>query len=337
MRPTARLPALCLQPRSGPRPRPSGSRGSRAPRARPRVRWCSPRRSLAPPLARRRLLTLSARWWRFGGSPLTVASPIAPWDGGRSGLSSMARIPRHHHRTPMPPTTRQRPMARLRSGLRHYSKRAVSPGRGDLITLTLNERGRTIKAWCPDDEVFTLTRELVLDRIYESDVIALRPGLGTVLDAGAHVGIFSLQASQWAKRVVALEANRINFDLLSLNVDRNALDNVEPRHLALWKTTSEAMPFSTAHHSGGGRVDEESGDEGTGAVRYVRTVSLDDLVSETELLPAPRSARLWRNRNALNGKRLVKILAAAYYLAPIEKPIRSPGATYELPILFAHR
>ncbi len=302
----------------------------------------------------------------------------------------------------MPPTTRQRPMARLRSGLRHYSKRAVSPGRGDLITLTLNERGRTIKAWCPDDEVFTLTRELVLDRIYESDVIALRPGLGTVLDAGAHVGIFSLQASQWAKRVVALEANRINFDLLSLNVDRNALDNVEPRHLALWKTTSEAMPFSTAHHSGGGRVDEESGDEGTGAVRYVRTVSLDDLVSElgpidllkvdvegaeyealgaceslgsisqivgelhleqdgddarlrsllclledhgfsvslvteTELLSAPRIARLWRNRNALNGKRLVKILAAAYYLAPIEKPIRSPGATYELPILFAHR
>jgi FkbM family methyltransferase len=287
------------------------------------------------------------------------------------------------------------------SNLPRLSKALVSRHRGDLIALKLVERGRSLVAWCPDDEIFTLSRELILDRIYESGEIGLHSGMGTVVDAGAHVGIFSLQASQWAERVVSLEASPVNFSLFALNVRRNALHNVEPRHCALWSTSTDALQFATTHHTGGGSVANGSQANDT-IVTEVRATSLDDLISElgpvdllkidiegaeyevfgacrslgsisqivgevhldnkedraqldilvnqlegagfsvsliteAELLSRKRLRRLRRNRAALTGHWIVKVLAAAYYLAPIEKPIRPSGATYELPILFAHR
>ncbi|MGH9065902.1 MAG: FkbM family methyltransferase [Acidimicrobiales bacterium] len=287
------------------------------------------------------------------------------------------------------------------SQLPRLAKTLVSRRRGALIALRLTERGRALLAWCPDDKIFTLSRELVLDRIYERGVVTFHEGMGTVVDAGAHVGIFSLQASQWAERVVALEPSQVNFRLLALNVDQNELHNVEARHCALWSTSTDALRFSTTHHSGGGSVGERRQDP-DGVVTDVPATSLDDLISElghvdllkidiegaeyavlgackrlgsisrivgeahvededgraqldalvtqlqdsgfsvslvpeAELLSRGRLRRLWRNRAALTGHGLVKVLAAAYYLAPIKKPIRPPGATYELPILVAHR
>lgn len=286
------------------------------------------------------------------------------------------------------------------TSLPRAAKSIAAPRRGNLQQLHLTERGRQLAAWCPDDEVFTLCRELVLDRVYERNGVALRPGMGTVVDAGAHVGIFSLLASQWAERVVALEANELNFRILDLNVARNALANVEPRHCALWSVSADAVGFSSAHHSGGGAVaDGRAGRPGT---VEVRAISLDDLVSElgridllkidvegaeydvlgaatrldaiaaivgemhveregdrtrldalaahlgaagfevelvteSQLLARDRLPRLWGNRAALQGRWSIKALAAGYYLAPVKKPIRPPGATYELPILIAHR
>jgi hypothetical protein len=61
------------------------------------------------------------------------------------------------------------------------------------------------------------------------------------------------------------------------------------------------------------------------------------LITEAELLSRHSLKRLWTNRTALAGNERSKILAAIYYLAPIDKPIRAPGATYELPILVAQR
>lgn len=284
--------------------------------------------------------------------------------------------------------------------LSQAAKSIAAPRRGNLQQLRFIERGRELAAWCPDDEVFTLCRELVLDRVYEKDGVALRPGMGTVVDAGAHVGIFSLLASQWAERVVALEASELNFRMLELNVTRNALSNVEPRHCALWSVSDEAVEFSPAHHTGGGAVATRRHDPGPAS--RVRATSLDDLVTELgkidllkidiegaeyevfeattriddvsaivgemhieqaadrprlgglvaqlgaagfqvaivderELLIPRRLSRLWNNRGALRGRWPVKVLAAGYYLAPVRKPIRPPGARYELPILIAHR
>jgi hypothetical protein len=62
-----------------------------------------------------------------------------------------------------------------------------------------------------------------------------------------------------------------------------------------------------------------------------------DVVSERELYGPAGLRRLRDNLHALEGRRLVKVLATAYLLAPLRKPIRSPGATYQLPILVATR
>lgn len=291
---------------------------------------------------------------------------------------------------------------------RRFVKPIVSHGRGDLVLLEFLERGRTLAAWCPDDELFTLSRELILDRAYERHGLALSDGAKTVVDAGAHVGLFSLQAAQWADRVVSLEASRVNFHILSMNVDRNGLENVEARHAALWREPTEDLQLRRAGHTGGGVVTDLQpvagpGDaEGRRGLERVQGVTLDDLidelgtidllkidvegaeydvlggcrqlgavrqiagemhlegpadrqrlealvaglrsegfavwtVSERELFSTASLLRLGRNRAALPGRRLVKALAAAYYVAPVEKPIRAPGSTYELPLLVARR
>ena len=272
--------------------------------------------------------------------------------------------------------------------------------RGGLVALHVVERGRELSALCPDDEVFTLTRELILDRIYDREGTSFFDGMGTVVDAGAHAGLFTLQASQWARRVVSIEASRVNYDLLTLNIDRNGLGNVEPRHLALWSTSNEALQLEAMHNTGGGRVVDSSSPAGTGTA--VASLSLDDLieevgeidllkmdiegsefatvgactklgaisrivgemhiehpddrarldalvgqledsgfcvslVAERDLYSHQSLARLLRNRSALHGYTMAKVLAAAYYVAPIEKPIRPALATYELPVLVAHQ
>lgn len=239
-----------------------------------------------------------------------------------------------------------------------------------------------------------MVRELILDRVYERGGVRLRPGLGLVVDAGAHVGILSLQAAQWADKVVALEADSVNHSLLEANVHRNRLDNVVSLNAALWAESVPALSFSRTHHSGGGRVSQAGTDS-------VRGISLDDLIgqfgpidllkidiegaeyevfeaaqrlgevreivgelhidsredhragkladllsssgfdvsiiSEAELYGSDALSRVLANRHVLVGQSLVKILCVVYLLAPISKPIRAPGATYDLPILTARR
>ena len=288
----------------------------------------------------------------------------------------------------------------LASTLQRKLKPLVSRNRGNLVAMNIVERGKKLSALCPDDEVFTLSWELILHRVYEQGGVSFYDGMDTVVDAGAHVGIFSLQASQWASRVVSIEASRVNYDILKLNIDRNEILNIEPRHCALWNMSGEALHFEALHHTGGGRVTDQSqlGEHGD----TVESLSLDDLIvqigkidllkidiegAEYEVLGACKSlssiscivgemhlehpnerhlldslvaqledagfivrlvtekelhsrdglARLLRNRSSLQGKTMTKALAAAYFAAPIEKPVRPSGATYELPVLVAHQ
>jgi FkbM family methyltransferase len=264
----------------------------------------------------------------------------------------------------------------------------------------MTEHGNQLTALCPDDEVFTLSRELILDRIYERRGFALGAGMGTVVDAGAHVGIFSLQASQWAEKVVSIEASKKNFDLLTLNVARNGIKNIDVRNRALWSTSGEWLNLEAMHNSGCGRVNDQFRSNALG--NAVESLSLDDLigevgkidllkidiegaeyktfsactklasiativgemhlendgdnhlldslvqklestgfsvslVSEKELYSKEGMTRLRKNLGTLKGNHLIKAIAAAYYMAPIEKPIRPSGTTYELPILVARR
>lgn len=144
----------------------------------------------------------------------------------------------------------------------------VYPPRGDLVRMRFHERG-PIEALVPDDERFGLARELILQRVY--DMVGGIPS-GTVVDAGAHVGLFSLVASQYASKVVSVEPDPINFKVLSLNVELNEASNVKPINAALW-TEPGTVSFGTSWHTTGGSVSG-SGDA------EVKAVTLEEIVQE---------------------------------------------------------
>jgi FkbM family methyltransferase len=148
-------------------------------------------------------------------------------------------------------------------------KDLVFPARGDLRRIRFTEQGRQLQALVPDDERFGLSRELILQRIYD---LAGPPASGIVIDAGPHVGLFSLIAAQHAERVVAVEPDPINRDVLALNRRLNAADRIVVEHAALWSEDGD-VPFQTSCHSTGGRFG------GTGDLP-VSTRSLDSLIAE---------------------------------------------------------
>lgn len=148
-------------------------------------------------------------------------------------------------------------------------KELVFPARGDLRRLHFRERD-WLTALVPDDECFSLARELILQRVYEP--AGGFPAGGTVIDAGAHVGLFSLLASQHAAKVIALEPDPVNYRVLDLNCRLNGTSNVHPVNAALWTEEGE-VSFHTSWHTTGGSV-------GSGGDLRVRTRTLDGLLEE---------------------------------------------------------
>jgi FkbM family methyltransferase len=142
------------------------------------------------------------------------------------------------------------------------------PRRGNLTRISFEDHCRVFQAFVPDDELPGLSRELILQRVYDVDV----PVGGTVVDAGAHVGLWSLLASRTADRVVALEPNPVNNRVLQLNRHLNQAANIECHETALW-VEDGTVSFKSSWHSTGGSVAPD-GDQ------RVAARSLDSLVDE---------------------------------------------------------
>jgi FkbM family methyltransferase len=100
------------------------------------------------------------------------------------------------------------------------------------------------------------TDEVVLEKSFRRDIFfasvpEYRPQPGhTILDVGAHIGTFTLQAAQLVRpgKVYAVEASRATYDVLAANIALNRLQNVEASHLAL----SSHAGIVTLHHDRAG-------------------------------------------------------------------------------------
>ncbi|MEI7827469.1 MAG: FkbM family methyltransferase [Euryarchaeota archaeon] len=76
----------------------------------------------------------------------------------------------------------------------------------------------------------------ILNEILRNDLYAQWPVYGTVVDIGAHIGVFALQASTSSDIVICYEPFPRNFGLLQKNIAINTLNNVK----ALRQAVSDA-------------------------------------------------------------------------------------------------
>lgn len=98
----------------------------------------------------------------------------------------------------------------------------------------------------------------------------------TVIDVGANIGAFTIPLARQARRVVAIEPQRLIFQMLCANVALNGLCNVQAMHAAAGNVAGEAalvpvLDPAHGHNFGGLSI------EGRTSGEKVSTVVLDDL------------------------------------------------------------
>jgi len=86
--------------------------------------------------------------------------------------------------------------------------------------------GRVARVQCNSPDA------LIFFRIFGRDEYHLRRfgprSLGTVVDVGAHIGLFAIAAAPAAERIVSLEPVEGNFRLLQANIEASGIGNVKP-------------------------------------------------------------------------------------------------------------
>ncbi len=109
---------------------------------------------------------------------------------------------------------------------------------------------------------------------------------GTVVDIGAHIGLFSLLASTslQATRIVSVEPDPLNFGLLAENISANHVEGATLVEAAIAGNSGERWMHSSPSNTGGHSFYTRGGHS-----RLLKAVSLSDLfrsagISECSLL-----------------------------------------------------
>jgi FkbM family methyltransferase len=147
--------------------------------------------------------------------------------------------------------------------------------RGRVRSVAFREGGRAFRARVNEDNLWGAVKDNLVLAEYERAGIRLEDARGVVIDAGAHVGIFSLLASAHARAVIALEAHPANFALLAANMAANRVESVDARQRALWSEQG-TVDLVEGPQSGAGSVLG-----GEGRTITVEAETLDSIVAET--------------------------------------------------------
>lgn len=120
-------------------------------------------------------------------------------------------------------------------------------------------------------------KDVLLNREYEYlpqfEICNFRNGI--VVDLGAHVGLFSLATSVYAKRVLAIEAHPVNYRILEINKIINNVDNITALNKAIVGGDGKDIYIYEGGHSGGSSI------YGSGGRAYrVETTTLSEVLNE---------------------------------------------------------
>jgi len=113
--------------------------------------------------------------------------------------------------------------------------------------VTFEQDGRRFQATGPDSKgIWIATKDILLNRSYEYlPAFELQNHTGFVVDAGAHVGVFSILASKFATKVLSIEPDPSNGKFLTQNLEQNDIRNVVFDKRALWHGNDKIKLFAT--------------------------------------------------------------------------------------------
>jgi FkbM family methyltransferase len=186
--------------------------------------------------------------------------------------------------------------AKILSPWQLFNKIGAAGGRS--ASVDFMSGGALLHAVVPSNQLWVAIKDVLVYEDYEfldSFRLSRLPPRATVLDAGAFVGLYSLKASRYAKRVVSLEPGEQNYEYLESNLMLNGADNVEPRQVALSSTSglsrfSQMGTTSTLSELGQQVVETTTLDDVIKSVGHVDLLKLDIEGSEYEVFAASRSA-----------------------------------------------
>lgn len=148
--------------------------------------------------------------------------------------------------------------------------------KGNILNIGFSVNEKHFQAYVPDDQGFVGIKDVLLNREYEYlPKFELSNFKGKrILDVGAHVGLYSLLASAFAKEVIAIEPHPINYHLLRINMIRNDVKNVICVRKALWYQKENTFLFDANASSSYSLFP----DIVSGLGHYVGTITLEEVV-----------------------------------------------------------
>jgi len=106
--------------------------------------------------------------------------------------------------------------------------------------------------------------------------------VGTIVDIGAHIGIFSVLAGKTGNHVYAYEPFPSNFKLLKKNIEINSLTNVKAFQKAVGSKMGVRSLFIDAKFSGGHSLYPFEGHPFNGSIKC-QTTTLEDIFVSNDL------------------------------------------------------
>lgn len=88
-----------------------------------------------------------------------------------------------------------------------------------------------------------ILQEMYISKVYEP-ILRGRSGL-TIIDLGANIGLFSIYAYQYAKKIIAVEPSAKMYDYLQKNIKENKLKNITPEKAAIGAENGKMKLFGS--------------------------------------------------------------------------------------------
>jgi FkbM family methyltransferase len=165
-------------------------------------------------------------------------------------------------------------LTRRKSELAKLFIKLAFKAQDSIIKVNFDVMQQTFSCYIPDDGIWVAVKDILLNREYEyfPEFELCNFTGGYIVDCGAHVGLFSLIASVFAKKVVSIEPHPKNFRLLVLNLLANNISNVSPVKKALYPHKTMVKLFEGSHSGAHSLI------KASGTFKEVETITLKEII-----------------------------------------------------------